>query len=90
MKMTDFYLTQSRLRPISPFSYVGQGRKGAKVKTTTADEPAVVPQTRDYGGQARIYAEGASRRGTVITQDRRRVFRGNTFSVGPSALSTFL
>jgi hypothetical protein len=25
-------LTQSRLRPISPFSYVGQGRKGAKVK----------------------------------------------------------
>jgi hypothetical protein len=23
-------LTQSRLRPISPFSYVGQGRKGAK------------------------------------------------------------
>jgi hypothetical protein len=24
-------LTQSRLHPISPFSYVGQGRKGAKV-----------------------------------------------------------
>jgi hypothetical protein len=23
-------LTQSRLRPVSPFSYVGQGRKGAK------------------------------------------------------------
>ena len=26
-------LTQSRLRPVSPFSYVGQGRKGAKVRT---------------------------------------------------------
>jgi hypothetical protein len=25
-------LTQGRLRPISPFSYVGQGRKGAKVR----------------------------------------------------------
>jgi len=25
-------LTQSRLRPISPFSFVGQGRKGAKVR----------------------------------------------------------
>jgi hypothetical protein len=25
-------LTQSRLRPISPFSYVGQGRKGAELK----------------------------------------------------------
>jgi hypothetical protein len=25
-------LTQSRLRPVAPFSYVGQGRKGAKVK----------------------------------------------------------
>jgi hypothetical protein len=23
-----------------------------KVETTTVDEPAVVPQTRDYGGQA--------------------------------------
>jgi hypothetical protein len=27
---TNKNLTQSRLRPISPFSYVGQGRKGAK------------------------------------------------------------
>jgi hypothetical protein len=26
-------LTQSKLRPVSPFSYVGQGRKDAKVKT---------------------------------------------------------
>jgi hypothetical protein len=25
-------LTQSRLRPVSPFSYVGRGRKGAQVK----------------------------------------------------------
>jgi hypothetical protein len=25
-------LTQSRLRPVSPFSYVGRGRKGAKIK----------------------------------------------------------
>jgi hypothetical protein len=41
-----------RRRPISPFSYVGQGRKVAKVKTTTTDEPSVVPQARDYGGQA--------------------------------------
>lgn len=26
-------LTKSRLRPVSPYSYVGQGRKGTKVKT---------------------------------------------------------
>jgi hypothetical protein len=38
-----------RRRPISPFSYVGQGRKVAKVKTTTTDEPSVA---RGYGGQA--------------------------------------
>jgi hypothetical protein len=25
-------LTQSRLRPVSPFIYVGQGRRGAKIK----------------------------------------------------------
>jgi hypothetical protein len=25
-------LTQSRLRPVSPFSFVGRGRKGAKDK----------------------------------------------------------
>jgi hypothetical protein len=30
---TEQILTQNRLRPISLFSYVGQGRKGAKVKT---------------------------------------------------------
>ena len=29
----DEKLTQSRLRPVPPFSYVGQGRKGAKMKT---------------------------------------------------------
>jgi AcrR family transcriptional regulator len=31
---TDENLTQSRLRPISPSSYVGQGRKGAKGNTS--------------------------------------------------------
>jgi hypothetical protein len=32
-KKTKKNLTQSRLLLISPFSYVGQGRKGAKLKT---------------------------------------------------------
>jgi len=50
-------LTQSRLRPVSPFSYVGQGRKGAKMKTRIGiaakkhkkDEPQ--PRTRKaFGG----------------------------------------
>ena len=33
---TEKKLTQSRLRPISPFSYVGRGRKGAKTKDKIA------------------------------------------------------
>jgi hypothetical protein len=62
---TEENLAQSRLRPVSPFSYVGQGRKGdrewtrmfAKIKT---DEPQMDPPSREaMAGKLQIYADEA-------------------------------
>jgi hypothetical protein len=39
-------LTQSRLRPISPFSYVGQGRKGAKEESGEVTGEVMRPSVR--------------------------------------------
>jgi hypothetical protein len=56
--------------------YLTQSRKGAKVKTTTADECRFT----------RIW--GAAWNGDHL--GRRRLFRGSAFSVAPSALNAFL
>jgi hypothetical protein len=56
-----------------------QSRKGAKVKTTTADGPSGARQPPDYGGQSADLCGWGSLRGAVITRDRRRFFAGTPF-----------
>jgi hypothetical protein len=41
-------------------------RREPKTGTSTADGPAVVPQTRDYGGQAQIDADKSAKKANAI------------------------
>jgi hypothetical protein len=77
-------LTQSRLRPVSPFSYVGQGRKDAKVKTEAGIAAKRQKSTKkDKGIAAKERRENKPKTGAYST------FRASRFTFHSLNLCAF-